>query len=176
MQLFAGPEYPRPLSTTLCDFWFRDRSPRFFDWRNTKSIARFKNGEPLRHSNRPIGIGQFDHAASPLNPAVVNHGTGEVLWCGWSGRRKPGAGGRLRQPRSMSRIIRSDAASEFPSKSHAAPLSSAARSPARAKVEPMSRHCRRSSRDLQQPAHRRRRDQHHVQVQGLPDQGARCTS
>jgi hypothetical protein len=32
-----------------------------------------------------------------LNPAVVNHGTGEVLWCGWSGRRKPGAEGRLRQ-------------------------------------------------------------------------------
>src|SRR4249919_1082634 len=30
-----------------------------------------------------------------------------------------------------------------------------------------------SGRDLQQPAHRRRRDRRHVQAQGLPDQGAR---
>ena len=30
-----------------------------------------------------------------------------------------------------------------------------------------------SGRDLQQPAHRRRRHRRHVQVQGLPDQGAR---
>ena len=43
----------------------------------------------------------------------------------------------------MSRIIRSDAASEFPSKSHATPFSSAARNPARAKFEPISRHCKR---------------------------------
>jgi hypothetical protein len=31
----------------------------------------------------------------------------------------------------------------------------------------------RTGRDLQQPPHRRRRDRRHVQVQGLPDQGAR---